>query len=148
MEMATNKILYLKKHKDSGFALVSPSYSEALKDCLKDGSYSSAYTINAAATVLGTKIISLYPPVNGLMDKAFTILNRTFHPSTAKKPRAFIVIMWTSTCRPRQSTIWTPNHFSPLLLVGSPEMIDVSDKSSMSKKVQYKNIVPTLLLFA
>ena len=44
MEMATNKIVYLKKHKDSGFALVSPSYSEALKDCLKDGSYLSAYS--------------------------------------------------------------------------------------------------------
>ena len=145
--MATNKIVYLKKHKDSGFALVSPSYSEALKDCLKDGSYLSAYTIDAAATVLGTKIVSLYLPVNGLMGKAFTILNRTFHQSTAKKPRASIFIMWTSMCRPRQSTIWTPNYFS-CLLVGGPEMIDVSDISSMSKTVQYKNIVPTLLLFA
>ena len=56
IEMAINKTSYLKKHRDSGLKLVSPSYSEAQKDCLRDGSYSSAWTIDAAATVLGTKL--------------------------------------------------------------------------------------------
>ena len=133
IEMAINKTSYLKKHRDSGLKLVSPSYSEAQKDCLRDGSYSSAWTIDAAATVLGTKIVSVYPPVNGLMDKAFPILNRTFHPNNvAKTASPSIFIMWTSMCRPRQSTIWTPNHLSPLLMVRGPEVINVCGVNNMS----------------
>ena len=69
IEMVTNRNSYVKKHKDSGIKFVSPDYLEAVKDCSRDGVYSSAWTIDAAATVMERKIRSIYPPVNGLLDR-------------------------------------------------------------------------------
>ena len=65
MEMAAHKNSYLKKHKDSGIKIVSPEYLEALEDCMKNHCFSSAWTIDAAATVLGAKIVSASQRVDG-----------------------------------------------------------------------------------
>ena len=78
IEMVTNKNSYLKKHKNTGIKFVSPDFSEAVKDCSRDKEYSSAWTIDAAATVLQRNIKSIYPPVNGLLYKTVSILNTTF----------------------------------------------------------------------
>lgn len=45
IEMAINKAIYIKKHKHTRITLVSPDYSEALRDCSADGKYSSAWTM-------------------------------------------------------------------------------------------------------
>ena len=96
IEMVTNKNSYLKKHRNTGIKFVSPDFSEAVKDCSRDKEYSSAWTIDAAATVLQRNIKSIYPPVNGLLDKTVSILNTTFtpNPDCSKTPPIFL--MWTN----------------------------------------------------
>jgi hypothetical protein len=62
---------YIGKHKQSRFDLVSPEYKEAMYKCAVNGKFSSAWTLSAASMMLNTQIVSVYPPVNGLMDKQF-----------------------------------------------------------------------------
>ena len=78
IELVVNKARYLKMHRNTGIGLVSPDYSEAMIDCAVDGRYSLAWTINAASTVLNTRIVSVYPPVNGLLDNSVSILHKVF----------------------------------------------------------------------
>ena len=137
IEMVTNKDSYLKKHKNSGIKFVSPDYSEAVKDCSREGKYSSAWTIDAAATVLQRKISSVYPPVNGLLDKTVSILNTTFMPNldncTQTPP---IFLMWTNVSPPRPGTTWIPNHFVPLLIKRPPQVINITaDKEENIEEV-------------
>ena len=115
IEMVANKHEYLKKHKQIRINLVSPDYSEAMRECAVNGRFSSAWTISAASTVLKTRIVSVYPPVNGLLDKTIPILHSTFAPTKDESPRARIVIMWSSVPLPSSGLMWTPNHFVPLL---------------------------------
>ena len=69
IEMVANKEMYTQMHQRTGLPLVSPDYSVAMKECAVDSAYSSAWIIAAASTVLKTRVISVYPPVNGLVDK-------------------------------------------------------------------------------
>lgn len=132
--MVVNRETYAKMHKHTGVALVSPDYSKAMKDCAMDWAYSSAWTISTAATVLNTKIVSIYPPVNGLLDNTISILYRTFVPAREDKSRRPIYIRWTSASRPTPSKIWSPNHFVPLLLVKEPPMM-ISEKNKSDLEV-------------
>ena len=116
IEMVVNKETYTKMHKHTGVALVSPDYSKTMKDCAMDWAYSS-------------KIVSIYPPVNGLLDNTISILHRTFVSVREDKSRRPICIMWTSASRPTPSKIWSLNHFVPLLLVKEPPMMIFSEKN-------------------
>ena len=69
IEMLENRNDYLKKHKQSGINLVSPDYKEAMYECAVNGKFSSAWTLSAASEMLNIKFVSVYPPVNGLMDR-------------------------------------------------------------------------------
>ncbi|XP_028408817.1 vertnin-like [Dendronephthya gigantea] len=129
IEMVVNRETYTKMHKNTGIALVSPDYLKAMKDCAMDWAFSSAWTIGAAATVLKTKIVSIYPPVNGLLDKTIPILHRTFAPVREDKRRRPIYIMWTSAARPTTSRIWSPNHFVPLLVAKEPPTMSEQNNS-------------------
>ena len=95
--------------------LVSPDYEEAFRDCALDGAFSSAWTIQAAVTVLQREIVSIYPALNGILDKCVSILNTTFQPRTKPTGRP-VYIMWSSTYYPKPKKSWTPNHFVPLLI--------------------------------
>jgi hypothetical protein len=127
IEMVVNKDLYKKKHKNTGVKFVSPDYRTAVRECAIGGKFSSAWTIHAAASVLGTKILSIYPPVNGLLDKTVSILHRTFNPNKDCSPRPPIVLMWSNVSRPRTGVTWLPNHFVPLLLTKPPEVVDMTE---------------------
>ena len=85
------------------------------------GKYSSAWTIIAAANVSGCPIQSVYPPMNGILDKTVGILNRTFQPISAAKTHDCITVMWTRT-QLEFSGIWLPNHFLPLMNIDFPAL--------------------------
>ena len=137
--MVVNKDLYEKKHKNTSVKFVSPDYRTAVRECAIDGKFSSAWTIDAAASVLGTKILSIYPPVNGLLDKTVSILHRTFNPNKDCSPRPPIVLMWSNVSRPGTGVgTWLPNHFVPLLLTKPPEVIDTTER--VEKTVQNDDI--------
>ena len=124
IEMVENRNDYPKKHKQSGIDLVSPDYKEAMYECAVNCKFSSAWTLSAASVMLNTRIVSVFPPVNGLMDKTISILNTTFATKKEGSHRAPIVIMWSSVTPPSSGT-WTPDHFVPLLLREKPAKIDL-----------------------
>ena len=62
----------------SGVKFVSSDYGEAFKECAVDGAFSSAWTMQATATVVQRNIVSIYPALNGVLDKSVGILNTTF----------------------------------------------------------------------
>ena len=124
--MVMNRGEHMKKHKQTKINLMSPDYNEAMNNCAVNGTFSSAWTISAASTVLKTRIMSVYPPVNGLLDKTVPILHRTFVPTEEDSSRAPIVIMWSSVLVPFRG-IWTPNHFVPLLATTKPVTVDLSN---------------------
>ena len=127
-------------------------------DCLaaaNNGSFSSARTIAAVSSALGTEIGSVYPPINGLIDRKFPCLNTTFAPFGADPTHLhpLINVLWTR-CGDHAGSIWTPNHFVPLIkrqnlkftvLHGEAtdtwqhELVDLSDEQCHPN--QSKNII-------
>ncbi len=91
---------YEAKHQETGLWLVSRDYEQAFKDCALDGFFSSAWTMQAAATVLKRDIVSIYPTLNGVLDRCVPILNTTFQPRT-KSTGHPVYIMWSSTYYPK-----------------------------------------------
>ena len=135
MEMVINEDLYVKKHHKSGIRLVSPDYPVAVRECAKDQEFSSGWTIDAAASVLRTKIVSVYPPVNGMLDKTVSILHTTFNPNKDCLPRPPIFVMWSSCSLPRTGVTWTTNHFTPLLRTKPAEMINLDGSENVEVKM-------------
>ena len=93
------------------------AYHEAIHDCAVDGGYSSIWTLCGLASVIKRPVVSVYPQsINGAHDRVSSVLNRTLRPRLDSDERhPAIYIMWTRV-GPPTGTIWTANHFVPLLL--------------------------------
>ena len=88
----------MKLQKNSSKEFLCPDLIEASLAAARDGSYSSAYTMAAAASVIGTKLTSVYPPVSSMLDRSVSILNTTFIPrQVTASHNAEVFVMWTST---------------------------------------------------
>ena len=119
IEMSFGQPFYESKHRLSGVKFASPDYDEAFKECALDGAFSSAWTMQAAATVVQRNNVSVYPALNGVLDKSVGILNTTFQPR-GKVNGCPIYILWSSTSFPKTGKTWTPNHIVPLLIDSAP----------------------------
>lgn len=119
IELAYNRQLYLRQPNAESFNNTA-DFDESLLDCVKEGGYSSIWTICALSTVIKRKIISVYPDINGNHDIVYTILNVMISPITTLRIDALdsLKIMWTRAQPPINSgpsQLWTPNHFVPLI---------------------------------
>ena len=127
LEMVLNRHAYYdgpNAKKNERLLEVTDSYDEACTAASRKGAFSSAWTMLAAATVLGSPIQSVFPPRNGLLDKTFRYLNETFTPVSSKSKFDPICIMWTSTSYSYHKT-WLPNHFVPLIATKEQSIIDL-----------------------
>lgn len=70
------------------------------------------FQLFALSSVLGCKVISLYPELGADIPKL--LLNRNILPRCSSNPRKTGVILWTSTRVDMQAN-WIPNHFVPLV---------------------------------
>ena len=75
--------------------MVSLSYEEACKNAVKNGSFSSVCLLHAAAGVLQQPIHSVYPNINGILDKTALILNHILLPKKGLQKKKSICIMWS-----------------------------------------------------
>jgi hypothetical protein len=124
MSLVENKDIFYRENER--LLLVSPDIEEACIAAAKDKSYSSAWTILAAASVLGCPIQSVYPPRNGILDKAVGILNQTFYPLGKKRSKTEpVIIMWTGVDF-HFTKIWTPNHFVPIVGKDEGSLLELS----------------------
>ena len=80
--------------------------------------------------------MSVYPAMNGMLNKSINILNVVLHPriSTFRyKSKDRLYVMWTrsSGTLPRQrNRTWFPNHFVPLVQQDIQEVEILSDSAS------------------
>ena len=85
----------------------------------------------ALSSVLQREIRSVYPAMNGVLDKCVGILNTTLCPRIANKKRSFesIYLMWTRAEGKLESgnefRTWVPNHFVPLVEQGAGRSTEV-----------------------
>lgn len=78
---------------------------------------------------IGIPIRSIYPTLNGMLDKCVEHLNKTFYPLGTKSSKlAPIFIMWTSASEPHTNP-WT-YHFVSLLNV--PDLTGVTNVINLS----------------
>ena len=71
---------YHEEELKGNICLVAPDYEEACLASATLGSYSSAWIIQAVASVIKWSIVSTYSSVNFVLDRCFGILNTTFRP--------------------------------------------------------------------
>ena len=114
MELVQNREYYEKFHLGNRLHLVSDKYDVAVRDCITNYAFSSAWTVHACASVISRSIKSVYPPVNGILDPSVSVLNAVF-PPRALKSRHTVTLMWSSCSLSKPSGNWYPDHFVPLL---------------------------------
>ena len=126
LELIKNRHAYRNAPNARDLFFVSPNYDDAIKSSACKGKYACAWEMQAAATVVGCPIQSVYPPRNGLLDKAIGILNTVFTPVSSKSKKDPLVIMWSSA---RYSFVgsWLPNHFVPLIDTKPDSVLDIFD---------------------
>ena len=86
------------------------SLFECLVSCCTLNEWANAFLIHCCSLALSISIISIYPPINGLMDGNVSRLNRNFNYGFSPE----IVILWAGGSK-NQGGIWTPNHFVAVL---------------------------------
>ena len=69
LELILHKEYYTNYNSNNCFHMVSPSYEEACKNAVKNGSFSYVWLLHAADGVLQQPIHSVYPNINGILDK-------------------------------------------------------------------------------
>ena len=89
--------------------------------------------MQALSSVVGRELVSVYPAMNGLLDKCLGILNTVLVPTipTSRRSGERIYVMWTrmaGTIPHPPDRIWMPNHFVPLIL--KPDVQSVPQTSS------------------
>ena len=127
VELVLNFEYYKNHHQYRDFMRVSPDLEEACRMCALDRKYSSIFTMQALSSVIGREIVSVYPAINGLLDKCLSILNTVLLPriSTSRRCGSRIFLLWTRMAgpipQPRGRT-WIPDHFVPLIEKVAPQL--------------------------
>lgn len=141
LELKKNREKYIDSHKgDDAWVHINGNFQEGLCD-VATGKYVSGWAIQAMANVVGRPVCSVYPPMNGLTDTAFQLLNTRFNPHKKGKFSEPIFILWTNSSKDHQKT-WVPNHFVPLLRSYRTETVvnlandDTDEKKDNEKKAQ------------
>ena len=89
VKLGTNHHKYKDECVRREFCWVAEDFSDACKAATTRGSFSSAWTLMALADVISANIISVYPRMNGPLDRVARILDVTFY-SERKKTLLFI----------------------------------------------------------
>ena len=106
------------------------TYREACVATTKVHTNSSAWAIQALASVIGITIEATYPRVNGNNDAVAKALDRTYEPRVYHSRRQKIHVMWSSLNEPTQNRLWSPNHFAPVVPVEQVVHINTSWQSA------------------
>ena len=110
---------YVTQYGDLNFeASVGAGYEETIHELAVDGGHASVWALCGLATVVERPIVSVYPSTGNqeLTQAVASCLNRRLLPRREYDDLlSAIFIMWTRTCRHCPGTMWTSNHFVPLL---------------------------------
>ena len=95
------------------------SYEEEIHNLAVDGGSALVWAMCGLASVIERTIVSVYPStINQLggEDQLGPVLNRKMLPRRSwDNPLGEIYILWTQTKRHTPGSIWTSNHYVPLV---------------------------------
>ena len=123
LEMMIHQSEYLAHPSASDLLLMSSNYDIAIKDCATNGSSICIWALFALATVIGRTIISIYPmapPTLHNFALGIKVANTSLLPLHRLEDNMGepVHIMWMRLAMPalKDSSVWEPNHFVPLLI--------------------------------
>ena len=118
IELGINADTYPKTFTEKSFVYVSDDYGEAAKRITKADGWcgSGAWAFMALSSVIKRDIYSVYPRMNGIIDKSAHILDTIFSPQK-RLIRQPIYIMWSRVGEQEKGQDWRPNRFIPLMEV-------------------------------
>lgn len=139
IELVKNKTYY-----ENQYSSIGGSFNEALRRGCTNNSLSGLYEVVALATVLQCEVQSVYPYID--YQAGMKSMNAVYKPlgaSNLKNGR--IVIFWTNyedqaSIRERsgKNTVWSPNHFVPLIKTAQHDAIRVFKEISITPEVEYR----------
>ena len=138
INLALNKDLYFASFNLREFQAVSPTFKEACEDVTSRHGYSSAWTCFALSDVIRRDLVSVYPRVNGPLDRTARILDTTFSPQQ-KMVNAPVYVMWTSASPRQLDKTWTPNHFVPLVDAPAEDVVVIADENEDENSIESSN---------
>ncbi|KAK7108167.1 uncharacterized protein [Littorina saxatilis] len=116
IEMVVHESFYKWQDNYEQLTKCAPDYMESCLNCATPDEDSCVWTMSALASVVRRHIESIYPAVNGKMDRAISILNRVFVPRNKIDSGENLKIFWSSS---KKTTItpgsWVPDMFVPLV---------------------------------
>ena len=116
IELGINADTYQKQFLEKNFVYVSDDYGEATKRITKCDGWCGAWVFMALSSVIKRDICSVYPRMNGMIDKCAQILDTIFSPKE-RLIRQHIYIMWSRVDEQEKDQDWRPNHFIPFMEV-------------------------------
>ena len=116
IEMVVYEAFYMWQERYKLLSQCAPEYKESCLNCATPNEDSCVWTVSALATVVRKNIESVYPAVNGKMDRAVKILNTVFSPRYKVDTGENLKIFWSS-CKKTGLTpgSWVPDLFVPLV---------------------------------
>jgi hypothetical protein len=137
IELMTNETYYSNRYSQ----FVGP-FDIAIQAICKNQTFSELYEIGALCSVLRCNIRIIYPEIDFQEDMAF--LNNGFTPAPPNITNCKIAILWSHVlneinARAINNTVWSPNHFVPLM---SPIVDYESDDSNKSTPIFVVSYLP------
>ena len=116
IEMVVYEDFYKWQDKFSLLSKCAPDYVESCLNCATPNEDSCVWTLSALASVVRRDIKSIYPPVNGKIDRAIQTLNTVFIPRNKVDDGEILKVFWSSS---KQTNLtpgsWVPDVFVPLV---------------------------------
>ena len=112
IEIGRNHQFYKRQFRERNLFLVSLDFEEECKLICNLYGWSGAWTLMAISSVVKRDIVSVYPHVNGPLDRYARLLDTIFTP-IERKIHCSIYVVWT--CKGNRQRWWTANHFVPLI---------------------------------
>ena len=136
IELVKNKNYYVNECS----RFVGP-FDKALQRTCNNNRFCEFYEIVALANVLRCEVQSVYPYIDYRAD--MEIMNATYKPiTTSVSNNTRVVIFWTNTkyelavkSRPACGSVWSPNHFVPLISGNRPNRTETIEAVILTPKV-------------
>ncbi|XP_050388651.1 uncharacterized protein LOC126820602 [Patella vulgata] len=103
-------------------------FRKEAKDCIANGKYMGPWNMHALASVMKTRIVSVYPTLGG--PKMVALLSRSVYPrNDPTDVQNCAYIMFTNVHGDANKSLWHPNHFVACLPIGKEAPVLINQKT-------------------
>lgn len=138
IEMVVYEAFYKWQKNYMLLSACAPEYPESCINCATLNEDSCVWTLSALASVVRRPIRSVYPAVNGKMDRAVEPLNAVFHPRNKVDEGEELKIFWSSSKKidSLPAGTWIPDIFVPLIDVPAVQLSPMVSPTRISGRMR------------